>query len=166
MSEKFRSLLKKNPNEIKKGLSDVLNQDSLDAIQDEIDSHVIALFKLGLIHYDFAKGLEARDWRHKISRFYYAGYNTARAIRLHYRGVFSTDAEDHKNINDIPDDFPNQEIYQADLPTLRGDRNRCDYDHLATEQDLVLGMDNTIALVEDFIRDAKSYLQTKGNITI
>jgi len=126
MSEKFRSLLPKNPNHIKEGLSEILDPPSLSRIQDEIDNNVTALFKLGLDHYEFAVKLGVEDWRHKISSFYYAAYHVARAIRFHCTGNYSTNSDDHKKVGDLPGDFPNKEKYASDLPTLRDDRNTCD----------------------------------------
>ncbi|HBT76328.1 MAG TPA: hypothetical protein DEB39_05245 [Planctomycetaceae bacterium] len=124
------------------------------------------MFNLGLDHYHFAEGTDSSDWRHKKSRLYYAAYNVARSIRLHYDGVYSTDSEDHKKVGNLPNDFPNLAKYQNDLPILRDDRNKCDYDHVASEQDLFIGIDDTVTLVEEFIQDSRDYLKTKGNIIL
>ena len=162
MSEKFRSLLPKNPNVIKEGLSDILDHPSLNKIQNEIDNNVMTLFMLGINHYEFALKQNKSDWRHKISRFYYAAYHVARAIRFHYSGVYSTESGDHKKIGELPKGFPNEEKYATDLPTLRDDRNTCDYDHAATENDITFGIADSKVLVEDFIRDAKDYLKKRN----
>ena len=162
MSEKFRLLLKKNPNEIKHGLSEILDLSSLDTIQKEINHNVLALFDLGLNHYDFAKSLDAKDWRHKISRFYYAAYNIARAVRLHSSGVYSVDSTDHKKVGELPDDFPDKEKYENDLPVLRDDRNMCDYDHISTLSNVKIGINETLTLVNEFIQTAKEYLRQRN----
>jgi len=162
MSEKFRSILPKNPNVIKEGLSEILDNPSLEKIQNEIDNNVMALFKLGINHYEFAVKLDRKDWRHKMSRFYYAAYHVARAIRFHNSGIYSTDSEDHKRIGDLPKGFPNKERYADNLPILRDDRNICDYNHAAVENNTEFGIVDSQSLVEDFIRDAKDYLKKRN----
>ncbi|MDR2439825.1 MAG: hypothetical protein LBE12_10710 [Planctomycetaceae bacterium] len=165
MSEKFLSLLKKNPIAIKEGLSDILDQKSLDQIQNEINKNVKELFLLGVNHYNFAKTINSNDWRHKISRLYYAAYNIARSVRLHTFGYYSTDSEDHKRIGDLPKDFPNQTRYATSLVDLRDDRNISDYDHTAKIEDTKLGINDAYSLVEDFLKDADQYFKNK-NVTI
>lgn len=164
VSEKFLYLLKKNPNAIKEGLSDILDQKSLDQIQIEIDKNVKELFRLGMNHYNFAKTIHSNNWRHKISRLYYAAYNISRSVRLHTVGVYSTDSEDHKRIGELPNDFPNQNRYIAGLVELRDDRNISDYDHTANIEDTKLGIDNACSLVEDFLNDADHYLKNRNVI--
>jgi hypothetical protein len=164
VSEKFLYLLKKNPIAIKEGLSDILDQKSLDQIQKEIDKNVKELFQLGMNHYNFAKTINSNNWRHKISRLYYAAYNIARSVRLHTSGVYSTDSEDHKRIGELPNDFPNQIRYSTGLTDLRDDRNISDYNHTARVEDTKLGIDNACSLVEDFVKDANQYLKNKNVI--
>ncbi|MDR1963079.1 MAG: hypothetical protein LBQ50_04825 [Planctomycetaceae bacterium] len=154
--------MKKNPTAIKEGLSDILDQKSLNQIQNEIDKNVKDLFNLGINHYEFAKTLNSNDWRHKISRLYYAAYNIARSVRLHTSGIYSTDSEDHKRVGELPKNFPNQARYVTGLADLREDRNLCDYDHIAKIEDTKLGIDDACSLVEDFMKDADSYLKNRN----
>jgi hypothetical protein len=144
---------------IKEGLSDILDQKSLDLIQNEINKNVKELFQLGINHYNFAKTINSNDWRHKISRLYYAAYNVARSVRFRTSGIYSTDSEDHKRIGELPDDFPNQSRYKTSLDDLRDDRNLCDYDHTAKIEDTKLGIENACSLVEDFLNDAEQYFK-------
>jgi hypothetical protein len=48
------------------------------------------------------------------------------------------------------------------LANLREDRNLCDYDHSAGRSDLVWGVDDSLDIVEKFLRDARRYLRARG----
>ena len=147
---------------LKKNLVTVLDAAGIQDIQKEIFNNVRQLYALGRSHFLFANRLNSRDWRHKVSRLYYAAYNTSRAVRLCVHGEFSEESSDHKKIEALPDDFPNKNTYSNRLSTLRDDRNVCDYDHTATSKDLVLGLDDSLALVTSFLSDARKYLQKRG----
>ena len=110
----------------------------------------------------FARRQNNRDWRQKISRFYYGAYNVSRAVRLCVYGEYSTETGDHKRVDGIPDDFPNKSTYANRLTVLREDRNLCDYDHAADKADLVYGVDDSLDMVERFLDDAKAYLKGRG----
>jgi hypothetical protein len=83
-------------------------------------------------------------------------------MRLCVSGDFSEDSSDHKEIGDLPDDFPNQAVYKNRLNSLRDDRNQCDYDHTAHRADLGVGLNEAITLVAEFLRDARTYLKPRG----
>jgi len=151
-----------NTRKMLENLRNVLDVDAYDVIEQEINKNVISLFELGNEHFRFAQGTEQRFWRQRISRLYYGAYNVRRAIALHFKGAYHTDVSDHKNISDIPDDFPHTNIYKTRLIDLREDRNLADYDHTAVEADLLLTQDEAETLVSDFIRDARNYLNNRG----
>lgn len=83
-------------------------------------------------------------------------------MRLSVYGEYSTDVSDHKKIETIPRDFPNQNTYSNRLGILREDRNLCDYDHTARMTDLILTPDDAKDLVEQFLVDARNYLRARG----
>lgn len=60
----------------------------------------------------------------------------SRAIQLYHSGSYNT--SDHKNIHDLTQSLNNVETYKNKLKQLREDRNLADYDHSASEDDLVL----------------------------
>ena len=152
----------RNPRQVKENLASVLDQAALQLVEDAIRANVLLLFSLGSQHYSFARRLPNRHWRQAVSRAYYGAYNVSRAVRLQVSGEFSTDAKDHQKFDSLPDDFPKKSTYSNRLATLRDDRNLCDYDHTATEADLVIGRAAALTLAEEFIADAKGYLTSLG----
>jgi hypothetical protein len=151
-----------NVRQLKHNLVNVIDAAAIGAIEAEICANVIQLYRLGRHHYSFAIRQHNRSWRQKVSRLYYGAFNVSRSVRLCVNGEFSEDSSDHKKIGALPDDFPNQATYANRLSVLRDDRNLCDYDHTALSADLVLDVDSSVQLVEDFLRDAQSYLRQRG----
>ncbi len=151
-----------NVRRLKDNLVNVVDGVAIEAIEAEIRTNVSQLYALGRNHYFFAVRQNNRSWRQKISRLYYAAYNVSRALRLCVNGEYSIDSSDHKKIESVPDDFPNKNKYANRLGVLREDRNLCDYDHTAKIGDLVVGIRDSIELVEQFLKDAESYLKHRG----
>lgn len=153
-----------NPIRLIRNLEGILSQNELDKIRQEVLSNVVSLFRLGETHYLFARSLDPANWRQRVSRFYYGAYNVRRAVALKNNGNFSTDSSDHKNVDSIPDKMANASVYKIKLVNLRDDRNLADYSHLAQERDLLLPQAECEILVTDFIRDARTYLESDGVI--
>jgi hypothetical protein len=151
-----------NVRRVKENLVSVVNDAAILAIEREIRRNVRQLIALATSHYNFAVGQPDRYWRQKVSRLYYAAYNTSRAVRLFVNGEYTTDVTDHKKIEAIPDDFPNRNTYANKLVALREDRNLCDYDHTVSRPDLVLKLQDSIDLVDGFMADARKYLRKRG----
>jgi hypothetical protein len=149
---------------MKENLINIISRNALSAIQSEINRNVKQLFALGMSHYNFAVRQNNRSWRQKVSRLYYASYNVSRAVRLCEDGEFSTEVADHKKVGSLPDRFPNKSSYANRLSILREDRNLCDYDHTCLIGDLVTSVPDAIVLVEEFLRDARTYIRGKGII--
>jgi hypothetical protein len=143
-------------------LVDTLDRAGIKAIDDEIKKNTAQLFKLGMFHCHFARRQNARAWRQKVSRLYYAADNVSRAVRLCVKGEFSTEVADHKKVDSLPDDFPNRNTYTNRLSALRDDRNLCDYDHTAQARDLIEGAEVWLKFVTEFCDDAKGYLESRG----
>jgi uncharacterized protein (UPF0332 family) len=106
--------------------------------------------------------LRRNHWRQKTSRLYYAAFHARRAIHFFVEGSYSTDVSDHKNVGSFPDDFPNRDTYKTRLDDLRSDRNLADYDHEATELDLVIPVVDAVRLVHQLLDEAKHYLSARG----
>jgi hypothetical protein len=151
-----------NVRKLKENLIHLLDDAALAAIGSEISANIVQLYALGRNHYRFAVRQNNRSWRQKISRLYYGAYNTSRAIRLAVNGDYSTDSSDHKKIETLPDDFPRKSIYSNRLGVLRDDRNLCDYDHTVRIGDLLIGVDEAVELVQQFMTDAQVYLSNRG----
>jgi hypothetical protein len=145
-----------------RNLEHVLDAGAVQSLQAEIDRNVIALFRLGDDQLEFARGIAAPYWRQRISRLYYGAYNVRRAIALHHDGHFAMDSSDHKNVGDLPKDFPNANTFEARLQTLRDDRNLADYNHLAELGDLMASPADVETLVVEFRDQSHSYLLERG----
>lgn len=151
-----------NVHRLKENLTRILDANALAAIDDEISANVTQLYGLGRSHFSFAARQNNRSWRQKVSRLYYAAYNVSRAVRLWVNGEYSTESTDHKKIENLPNDFPQKNKYANQLAVLRDDRNLCDYDHTVGRGDLVLSVDDSLALVDGFLNDARAYLKQRG----
>lgn len=162
LSEPHLLLASGNSRKLVRNLSHILAPGEIQKIEAEIDSNVLALFALGMGHYNFATSIGVSEWRQNISRLYYAAYNIKRAVTLKHDGGFSTDSSDHSKIDGIPDGFENSSTYKSRLKSLRDDRNLCDYNHLANEVDLLYSVSETRILVSGFVQDAVRFLQDKG----
>ena len=81
---------------------------------------------------------------------------------MYISGEYSTDVKDHQKFNNLPEDFPSHSRYSNQFSILREDRNTCDYDHMSTAKDLVLGSRVTEDLVREFLEDVKKYLNDRG----
>jgi hypothetical protein len=145
-----------------RNVSYVLDTAAIQLLHGEIERNVVALFRLGEEHLQFAQGIPSRLWRQRISRLYYAALNVKRAVTLHYSGEFSTDVSDHKNIGDLPSGFPDPNTYSTRLVNLRDDRNLADYSHLSSESDLIIKPADGDILVTNFLTHARSFLQGRG----
>lgn len=149
-----------NARKLLKNVEHLLDGAGKRAIAAEITTNVVALFRLGESHFNFAVATNAAEWRQVTSRLYYAAYNIVRAVRLDSQGVYSQDSSEHKKVDDLPTDFPNLATYTNQLPLLREDRNLCDYDHTVVQADLVVA--DAKALVTQLLGDARAYLQRRG----
>ena len=162
LKEPHLLLASSNIRRLQKNLAPHLSIKSLKAINKEFDNNVRQLISLGEEHFKFAEKLSLQDWRQKVSRFYYATYNSWRAVMLHYDGSFSTESADHQKIGNLPAGFPNQDTYANRLKVLRDDRNIADYGHTASVSDLIISLDDARQLTASFISDAKAFLAGNG----
>lgn len=145
-----------------RNLLHVLDQTSVDRLRQEVRGNVTQLFALGDHHFQFAISISTTNWRQRVSRFYYAAYNIRRAIALNHSGHFTMDVTDHKKIGELPDDFPDRNTFATGLEGLRDDRNLADYNHIATEADLLKGPAEVESLVALFREETLKYLRERG----
>jgi uncharacterized protein (UPF0332 family) len=105
--------------------------------------------------------------RAAYSRSYYAIYNASKSVRYIVTGSVSLAGDDHKKAPDLPDDFPEVEKWAAEIIRLREHRLRADYDNwrsTGTEQSVSPA--NVIELAEQFLSQAKQYLETKFGVKL
>ena len=87
-------------------------------------------FRLAQQHLRVANQLlvSRRHWRSTVSRCYYAVYCSSKSVRYYVTGSVKLDAEDHKYIGDLPNDFPSRSHWSNFAVELRRDRNLADYE--------------------------------------
>ncbi len=148
---------------VKRCLATVLSTDELGKIQQAHVHNVWEGIKLAQIHLRFAKSAAGRwNWRHRVSRAYYACYCASRAVRLAHNGSFSTEVEDHKKIGQLPDDFPGKDVWAELFVKFRGDRNLADYDHTVSISALEYTTNVYVKHADEFLREVIAYLRHKG----
>lgn len=151
-----------NVRKLVENLRGVLHPNACGLLESAINDNTQGLYRLGKLHLDFAVATTRRNWRQRISRFYYAAYNARRSLQLHVDGVYRTDVSDHKAMSKFPDGFPRASTYETRMKDLRADRNLADYDHDSQESDLILSQNDAQTLVEDFFKDIESFLVSRG----
>ena len=122
--------------------------------------------RLAFEHLDDAKTALAsgRD-RSSYSRSYYAAYNASKTIRYVVEGTVSLKGDDHLKAPDLPNDFPDVEKWSSVISDLYEHRLKADYDNWAlTRMEMLLTPAETVAFAEEFIVNARIYLERKFGI--
>ena len=103
-------------------------------------------------------------WRTTVSRAYYACYSASRALRYLVTGNISMgEVADHKKIGELPNDFPDRLKWADVLVEMRNDRNLADYQPWSNSlKELAVQPSLTLVLAENFVREAKKYLKSRG----
>lgn len=84
-------------------------------------------------------------------------------MRYYVHGGVSLDADDHKKVGDLPDDFPARQRWVQFLVDLRDARNKGDYDPWPdTHRTLPLSTHDAVALAGEFVREVRAYLKSRG----
>lgn len=155
-------LLIGNPYSAINNLQGILVEEELEKIRVAVRKEVKLLYLLGQDHFQFAQSISHTFWRQKVSRLYYAAYNTRRSVQLQDSGKYSTDVSDHKDIDNLPQNLNKKTIHGSMLKQLRDDRNLADYSHLGKAEDLFATTQELEEMVENFLTDCKTYLITAG----
>jgi len=146
-------------------LEPILDHAEIDKIRLEFNRNIRQLVNLSNSHLRTAKRVSGNlSWRQRVSRTYYACYCISRAVRLAVKGAYNTDPSDHKNIGDLPDDFPSSDTWSDFLTKLRGDRNIADYDHTDCRKQLEMSDTEYVNQAEKFTLEAKGYLKNRGHL--
>lgn len=146
-------------------LGGVLTPHQKHRITQELYRNVRQAIRLAETHLKCARMINPRisgSWRQKVSRGYYCCYCASRAIRLAKTGVFSTEAQDHQRIGELPDAFPDRAIWTDVLTKFRADRNLADYDHTVSASALEYSTDKYIEHAQRFLDEVKKHLRSEG----
>ena len=158
-------LLIGNPYTVIKNLDGIIAPIEIEKIKKAVLKESKLLFELSNSHFEFAKKINFNEWRQRSSRFYYAAYNSKRAISLCSTGKFATDVSDHKEIDALPGNLINKDVHSGILKQLRDDRNLADYSHLGKVEHLLIDQTDIEELVNNFLNDCKNYLTEAGVLT-
>lgn len=156
-----------NHGKVRRVLSTFASRATLARFDDAVANVVKQWYLLARRHLRVARRLvrPPRDWRSAVSRTYYAAYNASRAVRYRVNGRVKPGAEDHKEVGDLPNDFPNRDQWSSFLDDLRYDRNVSDYEPWPAARQRLKGEPaDSLIEVERFIRDARGYLRDRGVI--
>jgi hypothetical protein len=114
-------------------------------------------------HLSAARSASTRHWRSQVSRSYYAAYTASRAVRYYVTGHVRQDAGDHKDVTELPDDFPDRSHWVSALTDLHSARSRSDYDAWTDVlQSLPREPSVLLSLADRFVATAARYLTDRG----
>lgn len=122
-------------------------------------------FRLAQQHLRLARELSnsPRSWRGTISRCYYAVYNSSKSVRYYVNGYVKLDSDDHKQVGDLPDDFPGRAEWSNFAIELRRDRNLADYEPWDDCRRLLShGPGEALDRTVRFLRSCRDYLRARG----
>ena len=122
-------------------------------------------FRLAQQHLRVARhfATNQRSWRVAVSRAYYAVYSASKSVRFFSKGRVGLDVADHKQVNDLPDDFPNVAIWSNFTTELRRDRNLADYDPWQhVRRSLTYEPTDAAQRAQEFLHECRHYLGTRG----
>lgn len=128
-----------------------------------------AWFRLGEEHLAEAKKLLLADCpRAAFSRAYYAAYNASKGARYIVQGFVSLKGDDHaKASTELPGDFPNDAAWASRISVLYEHRLHADYDNWSnTSADFILTPAKAVDEAEEFINEARTYLNLKYGMTL
>lgn len=141
---------------------------SLSWYEDEVVGNTRNWFRLGSQHLQMAVRLASapKQWRAAVSRCYYGAYNFSKSVRYLVGGAVKADATDHQEVGDLPPDFPNVASWQSFLVSLRKDRNIADYEPWPQARRALSDKPvNLVARAQQFSKEVRRYLTTKGAMT-
>lgn len=137
-------------------------------IADNAKHVTLCWLRLAVEHLEDAQVAQSlgRD-RSAYSRAYYAVYNASKSVRYTHAGAVTLTGDDHKRAPDLPDDFPNVEHWAESITKLLEHRQRADYDNWAsTRSELALSSEEVVKTAEEFLTEARGYLQAKYGIEL
>jgi sulfur relay (sulfurtransferase) DsrC/TusE family protein len=105
--------------------------------------------------------------RAAYSRAYYAAYNASKAVRYMSRGVVSLHGDDHRKIADLPDTFPNVNMWARELQVMYQHRLRADYDNWTqTPSEHTLKPRECTELARKFLETCETFLKDVYKVTV
>lgn len=99
------------------------------------------------------------------SRAYYTAYSASKAVRYMSRGAVSLKGDDHRKVSDLPDSFPDVDVWARQLQELYEHRLRADYDNwVETAHEHSLKPIECKALAEKFVTECLLFLKEKYQV--
>jgi hypothetical protein len=154
-----------NHGKVRKALASVFTRRSLAKYDAAVSSTVRSYLRLAAaqLRVATASGTNGDAWRTLVSRAYYAAYNASKAVRLYVYGFTANDASDHKNVGELPDDFPTHAQWTSKLIDMRFDRNVADYEPWpGSKAKLKKIPPTTLTDAQQFVTAVRVYLKGKG----
>jgi hypothetical protein len=105
--------------------------------------------------------------RSLYSRCYYAVYNASKCVRYLVDGAVSLKGDDHQAASELPDDFPDVDMWSSDIVKLYEHRLVFDYDNWRQDEaKRTLSRADAIVLTEKFLKCARNYLMSKYGMAL
>lgn len=159
--------LTKNHRAFQNSLEQLGHQQAAARIMKDAEYVALCWFRLGKEHLIESKLAHQHSLsRTSYSRAYYATYNVSKAVRYFHGGLVSLKGDDHQKAVDLPDDFPDVQIWDKKIKQLYQHRLLADYDNWEdTRNRFTLSTKQCSEIAEDFIKNASTYLRTKFGIS-
>ncbi len=101
------------------------------------------------------------------SRAYYVVYNASKAVRYMSRGVVSLHGDDHRKISELPDSFPDVDVWARELQVMYQHRLRADYDNWTqTSSEHTLKPIECAELAQKFLETCETFLKDVYKVTV
>lgn len=125
-------------------------------------------FQLARLHAEELRKLDPDQLPRAVySRAYYAAYNASKAVRYTSRGIVSLLGDDHRKVSDLPDTFPDVEIWARDLQVMYQHRLRADYDNWTlTSSEHTLRAVDCADLAQRFLMVCEKYLDELYKVNV
>ena len=135
----------------------------------QAEATALCWFRLGKeLLLDAQMALQHGHSRATYSRAYYAAYNSSKALRYYAIGRVSLKGDDHGRAGaDLPDDFPDVDLWSGKIGTLLEYRQRADYDNWSTTQDeFALSPNDCFDMAKSFIDEVAKFFDSKFGVKV
>lgn len=101
------------------------------------------------------------------SRSYYVAYNASKAVRYMSQGFVSLKGDDHRKVSELPDSFPNVDVWARELQVMYQHRLRSDYDNWTqTPGEHTLKPAECAELAHKFLEICQAFLQNEYKVAV
>jgi hypothetical protein len=158
----------KNHAEFKQKLTKLKLTSDLAVYDSAVLDVVTSWFKLAREHAEELKKLAVNDVPRAVySRSYYVAYNASKAVRYMSQGAVSLKGDDHRKVSELPDSFPDVDVWARELQVMYEHRLRGDYDNWSqTSAEHTLKPSECAQRAHEFLGICAGFLKDKYKVTV